>query len=114
MKLLVCGGRDFNDYQSLDNTLTFLNGMIGIDIIISGGAPGADTMAKNWAHHNGIHCAEVKALWNSFGKSAGYKRNSTMLLLKPDLCLAMPGGKGTDMMVKLCHNKNISVKDMRN
>jgi hypothetical protein len=78
-------------------------------LIIHGNTRGADTVGKMWAINNGVHHVAVEALWDFYGKSAGYKRNSAMLLLQPEYCVAFPGGKGTDMMVKLCEKDNIPV-----
>ena len=98
----MCGGRDYNgDVSCLSQ--------IDITILIHGGARGADLLADQWAKSNGIHRASVEALWDNFGKSAGYKRNSAMLLLNPEYCVAFKGGRGTEMMVSLCEKKGIPV-----
>lgn len=76
-------------------------------LIIQGGAKGADALAKRWAIEHGIHSVEVSALWDAFGKSAGYRRNAAMLLLKPDYCIALPGGRGTADMIAKCKAKGI-------
>ena len=102
MRILVCGGRDF--YGSVD-CLSLLK----IDILIHGGARGADMLADTWARMHGVHCARVDALWDHYGKSAGFKRNAVMAQLSPDLCVAFPGGVGTQMMVKICQSAGITV-----
>lgn len=102
MRVLVCGGRDYQGDVSILMTLP-------IDILIHGGARGADLRSAQWAMTQGIHCAKVDALWDYFGKSAGFKRNSAMLLLNPDICVAFPGGVGTRMMIELCMKNNIEV-----
>lgn len=108
--IVVCGGRDFDNYQLLESTL---NPIIGIAGIISGGAKGADSLAKEYARINGIPFREFKADWK-LGKSAGPKRNKQMLdfLLNYKQCyelivIAMPGGKGAANMVKLAKDNNI-------
>lgn len=107
MKLLVCGGRDFNDYIKLDQAMVLLP--FKPDMIIQGGAKGADAMARVWAENNGVPHVEVPALWNFHGKKAGYLRNASMLLLDPGYCMAMPGGRGTDDMVRQCEKAKIPV-----
>lgn len=110
MNILVCGGREFSDYQLLEEVL---NGYGKSDLmIIHGGARGADKMAGNWAKCNGVHSAEVQALWDKYGKPAGYKRNSAMLMLKPDLVIAFSGGVGTKMMVDLATKAGIEVLEV--
>lgn len=107
MILLVCGGRDFVDYEKLDEAIKKVPFIPSI--IIQGGARGADLLARKWAILNGIHYAEVPALWDNFGKRAGSLRNNAMILLKPQYCLAMPGGVGTGHMVKICNSLKIPV-----
>lgn len=109
--ILVCGGRDYTDAQHLAFSLDALRAQPDFEItmVVEGGANGADTLARQWAESRGIHCAEVKALWGFHGKRAGYLRNDAMLILKPVYCVAFPGGKGTDMMVRLCAGAAITV-----
>lgn len=102
MRVLVTGGRDYmGDVSCLD--------LIDITILIHGEAKGADRRAAEYCRSKGVHTAGVPALWDVLGKPAGYKRNSAMLLLLPEYCVAFPGGKGTGMMVKLCEKNNIIV-----
>lgn len=107
MILLVCGGRGYNDYEA------FCAAMAGLpftpSLIVQGGARGADSLARAWALQHGAHYAEVPALWSSYGKAAGSKRNAAMLALAPGYCLAMPGGAGTADMVRRCNESNITV-----
>lgn len=111
MNALICGGRDFSDYGMVHTMLSQLP--FDIDIIIQGGAKGADALAKRYAKSESIHCAEVPALWDDYGKNAGWMRNEAMLLLKVDYCVAFPGGKGTTDMVNKCKAKGIPVWDLR-
>lgn len=105
MKTIVCGGRDYNNYQNATKTLdTF-----GITFVIEGGATGADTLARVWAKNNGIPCATIDANWEYYGKSAGHKRNSWMLELNPDAVIAFPGGAGTSNMVMQAKARGIKV-----
>lgn len=106
MIVLVCGGRDFSNADAVSRAFS----TTCTSVVIEGGARGADTLARNEAVRRGIHVATVPALWDKYGKSAGYKRNAAMLDLKPDLCVAFPGGKGTAMMVKLCQDAGIPVR----
>ena len=107
MRLLVCGGRNFHDYEALNNALNALP--FTPTILIEGGAKGADSLARAWAVNNEIHYAEVPALWSVFGKAAGTLRNEAMTLLKPEYCVSMPGGAGTRRMVEICNTRGIPV-----
>ncbi len=111
MKILVCGGRDFNDMGFASTFLDGINAISPIEMVIYGGAPGADMLGKFWAERTGIHSARVEAQWQRYGKSAGPKRNAAMLLLKPDLVVAFPGGVGTADMVRRAKGASIPVRE---
>lgn len=106
MKVLVCGGRDYQDYESVR---TELNKIRDVTEIIHGGARGADTLGGRWAEENNIPVHRVDALWERYGKSAGYRRNVEMLEYNPDVVLAFPGSKGTAMMIELAKKAGVEV-----
>ncbi|HEY9678699.1 MAG TPA: SLOG family protein [Drouetiella sp.] len=120
MIVLVCGGRDYGNpkYHPPDVVAAQVAKAFAyfdvirdsIDIVIQGGATGADSVARSWAISRGIHSAEVKALWGIYQKSSGPIRNNAMLLLKPDLVIAFPGGPGTRDMVKKATARGIEVR----
>lgn len=107
MRVLVCGGRDYRG--DVARAMDSFHQYNPITLVIHGGANGADMMADTWARSRGIHTAKVDALWDHYGKSAGYRRNSAMLKLEPSWCIAFPGGVGTQQMVKLCKDADIRV-----
>ena len=100
MKVLVCGGRDFNDaaglfsaldtiqqwtLQEAENTLGIAFGVIWettgpITCIVHGAARGADLLAENWARSREIACHSHPAPWHTH--SGNYCR------CRPD---ALPG-----------------------
>jgi len=101
MRVLVCGGRNYDDWERVAEVLNKLDREAGIDAIIQGGAGGADRCAKNWAYQAGINCQTYEADWESYGSFAGPKRNAEMLAhSQPDLVIAFPGGRGTADMVR--------------
>jgi hypothetical protein len=110
MKLLITGGRDYSNKSRLYAALDSVHNKHTITLLIQGGASGADRLSKEWCVDRGVHCCEVMALWNSYGKAAGHRRNATMLLLNPDGCVAFDGGRGTADMVAKC--KRVGVKVM--
>lgn len=105
MIALVCGGRAYADFAAVCLCLDLIP---GVDLLIQGGANGADALAKRWARDRGIHCAQVDAYWE-LGRMAGPARNHAMLLLKPDVVVAFPGGRGTEHMVKIARRAGIQV-----
>lgn len=112
MKLLVCGGRDYQDAEKVTDILNRINERKGISVIIEGGAHGADRLAQQWAGENGIHYATVRANWEFHGKAAGPKRNSAMLELLPDGVVAFPGGRGTQNMIYQARSLGIKVMEV--
>lgn len=110
MILLVCGGRDYGDYGAVDTALKrYINPFDPASIVIQGGAPGADALAKRWCAKNSIHCAQVDALWAQKGRSAGPRRNRAMLLLQPELVIAFPGHTGTENMIQQATDAGVTV-----
>ncbi|MAH42110.1 hypothetical protein CL614_00020 [archaeon] len=72
MKLAVVGSRTFKDYILLNQTLSQYD---NVTEIVSGGAGGADSLAKKYAEENRIKYVEFKPNWNRYGKRAGFIRN---------------------------------------
>lgn len=114
-RILICGGRDFLDYDLLKYTLDGL--LLGSELnnitIIQGGAKGADFLAKVYANSctsHEVECLEFPAAWFKYGKKAGFIRNQTMLEEgKPDLVVAFSGGKGTEDMVSKAVKAGVEV-----
>ena len=112
MKILVCGGRDYDSEIALSKVLDRLNDSENITELIHGGARGADTLAGQWARDRDIPVTVFHADWKRHGKAAGVIRNQEMLVDgDPDIVLAFPGGRGTEHMVKVAKawHKNIEV-----
>jgi len=121
MRVLVCGSRDWIDRKLIEKTLldfhfsemkSFEDGG-KIDTIISGEAQGADLLAKGIAHHHKFKYIGFPALWNQYGKRAGYVRNQQMLDEgNPDIVFAFWDGqsRGTKMMIDLAKKAGVPVK----
>ena len=117
MRVLVCGGREFDDWRLLNETLlklTYNEGTgVNLDevVIIQGGAKGADFLGKVWAiYHIGVTYEDYPADWKTYGKAAGSIRNQQMLDEgKPDLVVAFPGGNGTADMVRRAKKAGVEV-----
>lgn len=110
MRLLVCGGRDYQNSRYVYDILDAYHKQYLINVIIEGDARGVDRMAGYWAKKNKIDLLLFPAEWEKYGKRAGYLRNKRMLDEgKPDLVIAFPGGKGTAMMIKLATEAGVKV-----
>lgn len=110
VRVLVCGGRDFQDTHYLYKTLDTYHKVNQIDVIIEGGARGADRIAGYWARKNKVDLLIYPAQWNLHGKGAGPIRNQQMLDEgKPNVVIAFAGGKGTADMVKRAKAAGVEV-----
>lgn len=102
--ILVCGGRDYNDYARVAEVL----GSLVIGRIIHGGARGADSTADFYARRNKIPVSVFRADWSK-GRGAGFERNQRMLEENPDMVVAFPGGRGTADMVMRAERAGVEV-----
>lgn len=110
--VLVCGGRAYSDYSAVKKTLDAIKRDPGIEMIVQGGANGADALARQWAKENGIHCCTMHANWDFHGAMAGPVRNRAMLLLEPDVVVAFAGGRGTKHMMDAATKAAVPVVDV--
>ena len=124
-RVLVCGGRDYGtrmteegyvvknqfEIDRLNTVLDTLLAEFGDLVIIQGEAKGADSLARDWAYRNRVMTLSFPADWKQYGKSAGYQRNTQMLEEgKPDLVVAFPGGRGTEMMCEIATKAGVEVR----
>lgn len=110
MKAVICGGRNFSDYQQLRSVLQQYH----LTHIIHGGARGADSLAGLYAGEHNIQCTVFKAEWNLHGLGAGPRRNQRMLEEQPEVVIAFPGGFGTADMVRRAKNAGLYVIEVGN
>lgn len=109
MKVLVFGGRNYENKRFLYGKMDRVHARFGITHVIHGGASGADSLADRWAEDRGIQPVMCRALWSFYDKPgrknpAGPIRNEAMLALAPDYYVSFPGGAGTaDMLTRLRH-----------
>jgi hypothetical protein len=96
MRVLVCGGRAYVDRQALYDALDKLHSQHKFELLIAGGARGADSLADEWARERGVPTEIYQADWAGLGRKAGPIRNQRMLDEGvPQLVVAFPGGRGT-------------------
>ena len=113
MRVLVCGGRDYSDVGRVGAVMMKLLREAGVDLVIEGGARGADRLARQWAQSLGIPFSTYEADWEAHGSLAGPMRNKAMLEEgKPDLVIAFPGGAGTRDMVRKARKAGVDVVEI--
>lgn len=114
MRVLVCGGRTFDDKELIYATLDRLHKLHGFDVLIEGDAHGVDRIAGYWARRNRVDDLKFAAKWNDYGNAAGPIRNRKMLEDgRPDLVVAFPGGRGTENMVRLAKAAGVAVIEIK-
>lgn len=112
-KLLVCGDRKYNDYETLKKILTTVVETMPKDqiIIINGDATGADTLSSSFAKDQDLKCKLFPAEWRKYGDKAGPIRNWKMIQEKPKQVIAFHNdifnSKGTKGMIKISLSENI-------
>jgi len=82
---------EFDNYNYIEKILAWFD----IKKIVSGGAIGADKLAKRYAKEHNIAYEEYLPDWNRFGKSAGFRRNIT-IVDKSDAVIAFYNGISKD------------------
>jgi hypothetical protein len=108
MRVLVTGGRGFQDFAAVCRALDALNPRP--TYILEGGAPGADELANEWARLRAVPVETFLADWTMHGNAAGPLRNARMLAEgKPDLVVAFFGRAGTLDMVKRAERAGVPV-----
>ena len=106
MKLLIAGSRKIEDFD-ISKYVTD-----DIDIILSGGAKGIDTIAEEFADKNKLYKIILRPKYNLYGKAAPLKRNEELIKMADKVLVVWDGvSKGTkytiDYTKKL--NKDIEV-----
>ena len=78
-RMIVCGGRDFNDYGFFSACMDRLIAYYDNIRLVSGHARGVDILAEQYAAEKGIQIQVFPAEWKKYGKAAGPIRNRDML-----------------------------------
>lgn len=120
-KVLVCGGRRYPDRAKVFATLDEIDAVQHIDVVVEGHCQvwdevsrtyvdsGADRWANEWCIERGRTPARHPADWN-LGRAAGPIRNKRMLIIeKPNVVVAFPGGTGTAGTVAEARSRGVEV-----
>ena len=82
----------------------------GVTEIVSGGARGVDTNARNYALRHGLKLTEFLPEYGKYGRGAPLRRNIAIIEYA-DLVLAFWDGqsRGTKYVIDNCNKRNIPV-----
>ena len=104
MKLLIAGSRNLLPRIKFLDTLVWEQCGLEPTEIISGGAKGVDSQAKEYAEALCLPFKVFEADWDKYGKSAGYRRNKIMATYADELLAIWDGeSKGTSHMIDIMH-----------
>ena len=117
LKVIVAGGRDFNDYQLLGIEINkFLHSLLGSNTnlwdveIVCGKANGADVLGAQYGKNMGYSIKYFPANWSIYGKSAGYRRNEQMAdYADACICFWDRKSKGTKHMIDLARQYELTL-----
>lgn len=114
MHVIICGSRDWTDAQAIESWIARKMGLS--DVLIHGGARGADTIAGEFWKTVNITKGSLRvyeANWKKHGGRAGVVRNREMLDKEEvDLVMAFPlsESRGTWDMVREARRRGIQVE----
>lgn len=111
MRVIIAGGRDFDDYdllsQKCDRILKFVEDVE----VVSGTARGADRLGERYAKERGFKVTQFTADWWYYGKSAGYVRNKEMAKYADALIAFHDGSsRGTQHMINLAKSYGLKIR----
>jgi YspA, cpYpsA-related SLOG family len=126
VRIVVFGGRNYRDRTALYAALDRVHRERVITLLIEGEAPGADTLAKEWAQDRGIPLEPYEADWGNverpgavirrrrngdlYDAAAGPARNQRMVDEgKPDGAVGFPGATGTADMTSRLNMAGVSI-----
>lgn len=114
MKVIIAGGREFNDYKALK---VYCDGILQNQSeveIVSGGARGADALGEQYAKERGYPVKLFPADWDQYGKRAGFLRNEQMSEYADALIAFWDGAsKGTGHMINLAKERGLKIRIYR-
>lgn len=110
MRILITASRDWSDVQFIRDMIDYVREGCNTIVIVHGDCPtGGDRIADTIAIQNGWTVERHPAKWSKYGKKAGFIRNSDMVKLGVDVCLAFikDNSKGASMCAKLAEDAGI-------
>lgn len=114
-RVIIAGGQYFEDYNTLKAYADRMLSNITDEIqIVSGCASGADALGERYAQEKGYSLKRFPADWNSYGRSAGPKRNRQMAQYADALIAFWDGvSRGTKNMIDEATSAGLLVRVKR-
>ena len=113
-KVVVCGGRDFNNYDLLEQKLDFFLANLEKDKveILSGCAKGADTLAIRYAEKRGYKVYRFPPDWNHYPSDIAPLIRNTLMAQSASHCIAFWNKRstGTKDMIQKAKQEGLEIK----
>ena len=111
MKVGIVGGRNFNDFKYMKEKLAEWQATMDVKIttVVSGGAEGADTLAKDWSNkYLGKKPIEFLPDKETHGGNA-YRVRNTKIVNESEHIIAFPdsNSRGTWMTIRIAQKKGV-------
>lgn len=110
MKLIVAGGRDFTNTSYMQQSLSSITFPLEPDeqiTLVCGMARGADITAHKLWLSLSFPIIEMPADWDTYGRSAGYRRNAEMAAIADALVAFWDQkSRGTEHMINTMKKLN--------
>ena len=110
-KVIIAGGRDFDDYIKLKKSCDRLLANKDNIEIVSGTAKGADIIGERYADLWGYKLTRFPADWDQHGKAAGHIRNRQMAEYADALIIFWDGSsRGSRNMIDEAKKKGLQIR----
>ncbi len=108
---IVAGSRDITSRAFVRREMIRMWKDYGAFTVLTGGARGVDSLAHQVALKAQQPAQVMHALWDKYGRSAGYRRNEEMAK-QADMLLALWDGssRGTKHMIDLAQKYKLTVR----
>ena len=110
MKIGIVGSRTFNNYNLFEQVINKI--VQENDIIVSGGAIGADSLAEMYAKIHKFETIIFKPEWEKYGKQAGFIRNSK-IVEESDYIIAFWDGNSKGTLDTISKAENLGKQVIR-
>lgn len=122
MKVIICGDREFEDYEVLCQVIE--ESGFKITEVVSGGARGVDKLGETWAKNNKKKLKKFPAKWNDldapgavvktgeygeYNAKAGFDRNAQMADYAQACIALFAGGNGTRDMIEQAEKRELKM-----
>lgn len=111
-RVIIAGGRDFNNYPGLAKVMDRLLANVTDEItVVCGMAQGTDRLGERYAKERGYAIRYFPADWDNNGRRAGFIRNEQMAQ-NADALVAFWDGKsrGTKHMIETAQKHKLDIR----